>query len=406
MPIVCQPDRRSVLQGIATVLTISVLALSPQLGLADSRQGVTDNEILIGGLGQLTGPFAFIGGPGRDGMQLAIDEINKVGPINGRKLKLLFENAGTPAEAVAAAKKLNENDKAFILVIATGSTGAAAAADYVRSAGVPTYNLFGATPIIRNPFARNVFHGSMPPAEISGAGLIEEVFKAVPGAKKVGILAGSYPFPQSNLKAIQPLLEKRGVEVAVEQFDAAASDYTAQLISFARHRVPVIMILGSFTEAGFAIKQAPEKGLTDVAWVVDGSATNDAIVPIIGKENTSKITGYYNAPYFPTQTDEPMKNFIRIWTAKYSNPPQGRPNLYDIVGYGCTYVMAQAIKSAGRDLSWDSLIASWEKLKDANPSDMGGYDVTFPETVTSTDHQGNKLIGPSRIVDGKWKVVR
>jgi hypothetical protein len=43
MPIVCQPDRRSVLQGIATVLTISVLALSPQLGLADSRQGVTDN---------------------------------------------------------------------------------------------------------------------------------------------------------------------------------------------------------------------------------------------------------------------------------------------------------------------------------------------------------------------------
>jgi branched-chain amino acid transport system substrate-binding protein len=403
---ILHPHRRFVLQGMATGLTAGALGLLPRTALADSRQGVTDNEILIGGLGQLTGPFAFIGAPGRDGMQLAIDEINKAGPINGRKLKLTFEHAGTPAEAVAAVKKLNENDKVFIVVIATGSTGAAAAADYVRSAGVPTYNLFGATPIIRNPFARNVFHGSMPSPDVSGGGMIDEVFKAVPSAKIVGILAGTYPFPQSNLKAIQPLLEKRGVEVVVEQFDAAASDYTAQLISFARQRVPVIMILGSFTEAGFAIKQAPEKGLTDVSWVVDGSATNDAIVPIIGKENTSKVTGYYNAPYFPTQSEEPMKNFIRIWTAKYGNPPQGRPNLYDIVGYGCTYVMAQAIKNAGRDLSWDSLMTGWEKLKDAKPSDMGGYDVTFPESITASDHQGNKLIGPSRIVDGKWKVVK
>jgi branched-chain amino acid transport system substrate-binding protein len=403
---ILRPHRRSVLQGVAAGLTASALGLLPRTALADSRQGVTDNEILIGGLGQLTGPFAFIGAPGRDGMQLAIDEINKAGPINGRKLKLTFEHAATPAESVAAAKKLNESDKVFVLVIASGSTGAAAAADYVRSAAIPTYNIFGATPIIRNPFARNVFHGSMPAPEVSGGGMIDEAFKAVPGAKKVGILAGTYPFPQSNLKAIQPLLEKRGVDVVVEQFDAAASDFTAQLISFARQRVSVIMILGTFTEAGFAIKQAPEKGLTDVAWVVDGSATNDAIIPIIGKENTTKVTGYYNAPYFPTQTDEPMKNFIRIWTAKYGNPPQGRPNLYDIVGYGCTYVMAQAIKNAGRDLSWDSLMDSWEKLKNAKASDLGGYDVTFPESITSTDHQGNKLIGPSRIVDSKWKVVK
>jgi hypothetical protein len=67
--------------------------------------------------------------------------------------------------------------------------------------------------------------------------------------------------------------------------------------------------------------------------------------------------------------------------------------------------MAQAIKGAGRDLSWTSLMDSWEKLKNAKPSDMGGYDVTFPETVTPTDHQGNKLIGPAQVVNGKWKVV-
>jgi branched-chain amino acid transport system substrate-binding protein len=338
-------------------------------------------------------------------MQLAIDKINEAGDINGRRLRLTFEHAATPAESVAAAKKLTENDKVFVLVIASGSTGAAAAADYVRGAGIPTYNIFGATAIIREPFARNVFHGSMPEAGVSGEGMIGQIFRAVPDAKKVGILAGTYAFPQSNLKAILPRLEKRGVEVVVEQFDAASRDFTAQLVSFARQRVPVIMILGSFTEAGFAIKQAPEKGLTNVAWVLDGSGTNDAIVPIIGMENTSNLWGYFNAPYFPTQTEAPMTNFIRIWIAKYGQPPQGRPNLYDIVGYGCTYVLAQAIKNAGRDLSWESLMTAWEKLTDAKPSQMGGYDVIFPESLSPSDHQGNKLVGPARVVDGKWRVV-
>ena len=399
-------SRRSILQGAAVTVAAGAAGFRSGPAFAQATQGVTDNEILIGALGQLSGPFAFIGAPGRDNMQLAIDKINEAGPINGRKLRMIFEHASTPAEAVAAAKKLNENDKVFVLVIATGSTGAAAAADYVRADGIPTYNTVGATPIIRNPFARNVFHGTITDAGGSGQGMIDIAFRAVPNATKIGILAGTYAFPQSHLAEIQPRLAKRGgVEVVVEQFDAAARDYTAQLISFARQRVQVVLILGSFTEAGFAIKQAPEKGLTNVTYVVDGSAVNNAIIPLIGAENTKNVWGYFNAPYFPTQTDPPMANYRRISTEKYGQPPVGRPNIYDLIGYGCTYVLAQVIKKAGRDLTRDSLIKAWETIKDAKPSDMGGYDVIFPETVTPTDHQGNKLVAPARIVGDSWRVV-
>jgi branched-chain amino acid transport system substrate-binding protein len=399
-------SRRSILQGAAVTVAAGAAGFRSGPAFAQATQGVTDNEILIGALGQLSGPFAFIGAPGRDNMQLAIDKINEAGPINGRKLRMIFEHASTPAESVAAAKKLNESDKVFVLVIATGSTGAAAAADYVRADGIPTYNTVGATPIIRNPFARNVFHGTITDAGGSGQGMIDIAFRAVPSATKIGILAGTYAFPQSHLAEIQPRLAKRGgVEVVVEQFDAAARDYTAQLISFARQRVQVVLILGSFTEAGFAIKQAPEKGLTNVTYVVDGSAVNNAIIPLIGAENTKDVWGYFNAPYFPTQTDPPMANYRRILTEKYGQPPVGRPNIYDLIGYGCTYVLAQVIKKAGRDLTRDSLIKAWETIKDAKPSDMGGYDVIFPETVTPTDHQGNKLVAPARIVDGSWRVV-
>jgi branched-chain amino acid transport system substrate-binding protein len=400
-------SRRGVLRGVAGIAAAGTTGLRPRTSHAQATPGVTDNEILIGALGQLNGPFAFIGVPGRDNMQLAIDKLNEAGPINGRKLRMIYEHASTPAESVAAAKKLVENDKVFVLVIASGSTGAAAAADYVRQAGIPTYNTVGATPIIRTPFARNIFHGTITDAAGSGQGLIDIAFRAVPNATKVGVLAGTYAFPQSHLAEIKPRLEKRGgVEVVVEQFDAAAKDYTAQLIAFARQRVQVVIILGSFTEAGFAIKQAPEKGLTNVTYVLDGSGVNNAIIPIVGEEATKSLWGYFNAPYFPTQTEEPMANYRRILTEKYGPPPQGRPNIYDLIGYGCTHVMAQAIKKAGRNLTWDSLINAWETLEDAKPSDMGGYDVIFPETVTPTDHQGNKLVAPARIINGSWRVIR
>jgi branched-chain amino acid transport system substrate-binding protein len=401
----CRVNRRALLCGAAGTAVATVLRLPGRAALAQATQGVTDNEILIGAIGQLNGPFAFIGVPGRDNMVLAIEKLNETG-INGRKLRLLFEHASTPAESVAAAKKLVENDKVFVLVIATGSTGAAAAADYVRAAKIPTYNTVGATPIIRNPFARNVFHGTIPDAGGSAQGLIDITFRAVPSATKIGILAGTYAFPQSHLAEIPPRLAKRGgIDVVVEQFDAAARDYTAQLVSLARARVQAVIILGSFTEAGYAIKQAPETGLSNVSYVLDGSGVNNAIIPIIGAENTKNVWGYFNGPYFPTQSDPPMAGYRRLLTERYGASPQGRPNIYDLIGYGDTYILAQVIKRAGRNLSWDGLIAAWETLKDAKPSDMGGYDVIFPETVTPTDHQGNKLVAAARIVDGSWRVV-
>jgi branched-chain amino acid transport system substrate-binding protein len=367
--------------------------------------GVTSTEVTIGAIGPLTGATSFMGIPGRDGMQLAIEEINQAGGINGRKLKLDFEHAFTPAESVAAAKKLVESNGVFVLVLASGSTGAAAAADYVREKGVPTYNLYGATPIIRKPFAANVFHGAMPSSEDSAQALVERVFQANPKAIRIGLLVGTYAFPQANKAAVLPILEKRPVEVVVEEFDQGARDFTSQLIKFARQKVDAVIVLGSFSEGGFAIKQAPEKGLTNVVWVLDGSAVNDAIVPILGDKNPANVWGYSNTPFFPAQSVQATEKFRELWLRRYGAPPQGRPNIYDLVAYGGTYVLAAAIKNAGKDLTWKSLIASWSKLKDAKPSDLGGTDVIYPESFTDTDHQGNRVMGRATIKDGIWQVV-
>src|SRR5690349_7755174 len=81
---------------------------------AQQPQGVTADTITIGAHGPITGPAAYIGLAGRDGMLLAIKEINAAGGVNGRKITAVFEDDGhTPTKALAAVKKLVEQDKVF-----------------------------------------------------------------------------------------------------------------------------------------------------------------------------------------------------------------------------------------------------------------------------------------------------
>jgi branched-chain amino acid transport system substrate-binding protein len=365
--------------------------------------GVTPTEISIGAIGALTGPLAFIGAPGRDSMSMAFDEINAKGGVCGRKLHLDFEPASSPAESIAAAKKLVEEDKVFIFVLASGSTGAAAAADYVRQVGVPTYNLYGSTPIIRNPFAKNVFNGAVVPVEVSAAALIEMFSDDGYKPKKFGILAGTYAFPQATLKAAKDILKRANADFTVEQFDIGARDFTSQLVSLQRQHVDSVLVLGSFSEAGFAIKQAREMGMTNVRWVVDGSAVSSAIVPILGDANG--IRGYYNAPAFPGQTPATREFEARLQKS-LGSLPQGRPSIYDLIGYGSGYVVAEAILATHCQLTRDNLINAWSNLKDASPTKLGGLDVTFPESYTPTDHQGVYQIGAAVVKDGQWWVYR
>jgi len=398
------------MQGTRARLRLTVLSLCVLGWILDAKQplqaqegGVSASEILIGGIGALTGPFAFIGAPGRDGLTLGFNEINQQN-VCGRKIRLLFEHASSPAENLAAAKKLVEQDRVFVLVLAGGSTGAAAAADYVRQVGVPTYNIFGSTPIIREPFAKNVFHGAIVRVENSSLAMVDQVYDGQFRPRKLGVLAGTYAYPQALLQGVERALKARNQDYVVEQFDQSARDFASQLVAFSRQNVDAIMIIGSFSEAGFAIKQGREIGLGNVRWVVDSTATNTAIIPVLG--NAEGLRGYYNAPYFPGQNVPAIREFESRLKEQLGSMPQGRPNQYDMIGYGSAYVITQAALATSCELTRDRLIEAWSNLKEAGPVKLGGLDVGFSESFTPTEHQGNKRLGGTIVKNGAWEVYR
>jgi len=104
-----------------TTLLLATLALLAGQAQAQTKavplQGVSSNEITLGSIQDLSGPLAGFGKQARQGMLLAVDEINEQGGINGRKLKIIVEDSGyDPKKAVLAAQKLVNQDKIFMMM--------------------------------------------------------------------------------------------------------------------------------------------------------------------------------------------------------------------------------------------------------------------------------------------------
>ncbi|WP_244628659.1 ABC transporter substrate-binding protein [Tardiphaga robiniae] len=398
---------RSLLRFGVTVVC-AIMPLSLTYAQQVQVQGVTDKEIVIGAFGPITGPLSWLGQGARDGIQLAIDEINVNGGINGRNLRLEHQPATTPAESLAAVKKLNEQSKVYMIFSAHGSTGAEAAADYFRESGMPVFNCVSLTMRLREPFASNIFNGTPPSVDIMNKAYVESILGQKPTPKRIAVLVGTYAFPQAEWNGAKPLFEKAGLEIAtVQSYDLGDRDYTAQLAQISRAKPDLVVAFGQVQEIAIAIRQAPERGLAKTPWWVGAGVVTKAFPTVAGKasEGTRSV---WALPYFHGEKSNPMEKFEAAWTKRFGQPPEGRPAYTDVFCNGDMNIVALAMRNAGSDLSWPNLVRQFEALKNAKPSDLGpwAHDVVFPETFGPGQRQGNSKSVDIVVKDGTWQVLR
>jgi branched-chain amino acid transport system substrate-binding protein len=385
--------------GAATLFAVPIAVLA--------QQGVTQSEVVIGAFGPVTGPLGFLGAGARSGIEMAIHEINQNGGINGRKLRLAFEtSAGSPAESLAAAKKLVEQEKVFALILASGSVGAAAAADYLREKGVVTYNLIAATPNIHIPLTRNIFHGSSAHAKFFTQSALESLMSFTPKPKTVAVLVQDIGYHKAVMEGLKALIQKSGAQlVTMQQFVVDERDFTGQLLAIRTAKPDVIMVQGDAAPAALIIKQAAEMRLGKQNWVVAESAITAQFIALGGPAVEGVKSSWQFRQYHGEKRGD-MPKFEANWRKLNPNAPPGRPNYLDLSGYNGTYILALAMKGAGTDLTWDRVIKSFESLKDAVPTNFGRWaaDLQAPETFSAVDHQGNDRQYEISVKDGKWQV--
>ena len=362
--------------------------------------GITQDSITIGAFGPITGPAAYIGLAGRDGANLAIKEINAAGGINGRKLSMVFEDDGhSPTKALAAVKKLIDQDHVFMIFCVAGSNGTLGTIDFVRENGRVMYVSFASAPGVTWPFARNMFRGGTTEVPRYGELYAEYPARLSEGdedrdsQRSRGI---SEERRRRTHRAVEELVsgragQARRVQHRRQGFHAAAPGYPGRRSAGDRDLRQ---------SGGGRHRHASGQGTRDEPPFFLGTTMVDQSLLNVAKQAAEGASGFALLPLLPSSSNPEMKSWVAKWKQEYPNLPAGRPNVFDVLSYSDMYVVADALKRAGKDLTTDKFIDALEATHDYRVG-----TIASPITFTRKHHIGNLRLQAMQVKNGEWQPV-
>ncbi|OWT75577.1 MULTISPECIES: ABC transporter substrate-binding protein [unclassified Achromobacter] len=331
------------------LLAAAVLAASlPAAHAADIKLGVA--EALSGGAAQY-------GVAIRNGFQLAAEEINAAGGINGNKLALVIEDEqGKKEEAINVFKKLIFQDK-VLMTFGPTLSNSAQAADPVAQAGKTVAFGTSNTADGITSIGNYVFRNSVTEADVLPATLKMAMDKA--GVKKVAVLYGNDDvFTKSGYDNFKKALDDLKVPVTTtETFAKGDVDFKAQLTKIKGTNPDAIVLSALLAEGGPIMVQARQIGLN---------------VPFIGGNGMNSVKIFDLAPGAasndlwigsPWSIENPAAEntkFIAAYKAKYN----AAPDQFAAQAYDAMHIVAEALKKT--KLSGD-LTADRAALREALP---------------------------------------
>ncbi|RCX09132.1 ABC transporter substrate-binding protein [Extensimonas vulgaris] len=323
-----------------------LLAASAAMALASAAFAA--EPIKIGVDGPFTGGSSSMGVSMRDGVRLAVAEINKAGGVLGRPLQLVERDDEAKNErGVQIAQELINKEK-VVAVVGYINTGVALASQrFFQDAKIPVLNNVATGTVITHQFDsqpenyvfRNAAHDS-----IQAPMIVEEAVTRR-GFKKVAILADSTNYGQLGREDLEKALKRKGITpVAVEKFNIKDVDMTAQLLKAKEAGAEAILTYGI----------GPE-----LAQIANGMAKLGWKVPMIGSWTLSMASFIDNAgpngegarmpqTFIQDPVTPKRKLFIDSFlkTFKPKNDRMDSP-VSAAQGYDSIYLLAAAIQQAG-----------------------------------------------------------
>ena len=330
--------RKIAFAATALALGIGLTACSSSLTSGKSASsGSSDGVIKLGMLTPLTGSSAAIGPYMRDGAQMAVDEINAKGGVNGRKLSLTVEDeACDPKTAAAGAAKLVSDG----VNVSVGG--------YCSSATLPTLSIFnkaGIPMIIPAANSADLVAQNLPNVFlINGTGVQQSRtasdFIKAQGAKGVALVDDNTSYSTDLTKRTGADLAQMNVPVATHQsVTAGESDYSGAVNAIMGSKADFVYWTGYYQEGGLIIKQLKAAGYQGKIMVADGSV-DAKLIQIAGQQDAQ---GVYATM---TETAQTMKGG-QSWIADYKKKFGADPGPYSTQAYDAVRVAAQAIGDAG-----------------------------------------------------------
>jgi branched-chain amino acid transport system substrate-binding protein len=364
-------------------VTFKRLALSLAVATTLVSSAYAADPIKIGLTGPFTGGSSSMGVSMRDGVKLAIDEINKAGGVLGRPLLAIERDDEAKNEVGVQISQELINKEGVVATLGYINTGVALASQrFYQEAEIPVINNVATGSVISKQFAppehkaNYVFRTSA--NDLIQSGMIADEAIKRQGFKKPAILADSTNYGQLGRADLERTLAALGVKpVAVDKFNIGDTDMTAQVLRAKEAGADVILT--------YAI--GPE-----LAQIANSMAKLGWKVPMIGSWTLSMANFIDTAgpngdgammpqTFIQLPTTPKRKAFIEAYQAAYKTDRMPSP-VSAAQGYDSVYLLAAAIKQAG---STDGRKIR-EALENLNTK-IEGVVTVYDKPFSPTDHE-------------------
>lgn len=349
--------------SVMLVAAMAVTALTGCGSNAGSSSKKDADKYYIGGIGPTTGATAIYGTAVKNGAQIAVDEINAAGGINGKQIEYRFEDDQNDAEkSVNAYNTLK--DWGMQMLVGTTTT-----APCIAVAGkTASDNMFQITP---SASATNVLS--------SGNGNIFQVCFTDPNqgiasaqyiaenklAKKIGIIYDSSDVYSSGIEEkFEAEAKDKGLQIVSKAAFTADSktDFGTQLQKAKDAGADLLFLPIYYQEASIILKQADTMGYKPKFFGVDGM---DGILTVENFDTKLAEDVMLLTPFAADAKDKAVQNFVKTYKEKYKDTP----NQFAADSYDAVYALKAAIEEskATPDMSasdmCDALKGAMTKIK-------------------------------------------
>jgi branched-chain amino acid transport system substrate-binding protein len=295
-------------------------------------------EIVVGQFGSLTGKFSKYGISSRNGVELAMEEVNRSGGVLGKRIRMVFEDdASQPEKAQEAISRLISGHHVVGVIGEVVSSRTRAAAPVSQQNRIPLITPAATDPRITQ-IGNFIFRACF--VESYQGYLLARFATSTLRMTRVAILRDiSNDYSNGIADEFGSNFRKEGGVVVTDQkYKEGDSDFASQLITIRTVRPQAILVSGLYKDAAQIAIQARDLGLA-VPLLGPDAWENPELVSIAGN---ALHHSYYSSHYSAMDRNEKNRKFVETYRLKYKTDPDA----FAALSYDAFYLLIDAIQRA------------------------------------------------------------
>jgi branched-chain amino acid transport system substrate-binding protein len=324
---VAATSSRKVGTRIAGALSAALVGVALTACGGDSAAEGGGDTFVLGYTATLTGEFASYGLQMRQGVDLAVEEINAAGGIGGMKVSVeSVDDVGKPANGPVVAQKFCDNSAVRAVLGYSFSSVALAAIPVIEQCHIPVVASAVTSPQLSG--ASDYFFRTVVTDAVQGANVGTFVAQKE-GRSRVAVLHQQDDYGNGLAAAFTKAVKAAGGTITSDQaYQLGTKDFQTQLDKLSKEKPEAIFIAGFYPEAVKIAQQASSAGIDLPLYGSDGLLSPD-LIKLGGKDVEGVVL---QGAFTPSLETPEVQDFVKRFQAKFNEEPSSWAALaYDAV---------------------------------------------------------------------------